>query len=281
MSANSIIGAIFVFDEQNEFATASAAELQRSVDDSSLRDNKFQEILLSSCSQYFDLQPTHAGSVSAESSAENEMLGFVVADASYESDREFSSVDVMMARGDFHVFLYTEPFESSPLMAIYDQIGSSELSSLKAEPGVRRPRVALILKDDFVENFGFSRFQAQDWPHQVAKWHELPVASNIGHNNAARALANNGIFWLLVVRDNPDTDLWYLYSTRAFGFFVQGALLGDDDCTWYMIDQIEHSENNDILDPEVLKSALAPRGIRPDARVRDDLFAMLNAGKPE
>jgi hypothetical protein len=100
-----------------------------------------------------------------------------------------------------------------------------------------RPRVVLIIEKELaVATFGdFSDFPAVPWAEQPHLWMNMTVASNMSRDNGINTMVNDGIYWNGVASRQAQVspeDFWINkeYRMQALGYFLQGALLGDESC---------------------------------------------------
>jgi hypothetical protein len=261
MVDNRVIGAVFLFDEDNAFAGSAAGEIARLIPEESLAGNRFEELFVKACEPYMGSQGHLVGSIDAVS-MEISDPGIAVGDLSQSGHGGFTNTDVPFTNGSFNVILYAEPITESPSVALAISLGSDEASFTMGYEDALRPRAAVVILPEFMHLAGPLE-EGFDRQAQATVWHETLVAGNLAGGNAAVSSYYNGMFWAIVAATQipgPDT-FWYLYATRAFGHFARGALLGDADCLGEMVFQIDQSPNNDILDVGVFKDAFAPRGL--------------------
>jgi hypothetical protein len=211
------------------------------------------------------LEPFIAGTVTSSSSSLADP-GFVIRDLSHDLETPFATVDVPYANGEFNVVLFMEPIEESSYVQTAIALGATIEDYTRGGPNALRPRVAAIIRQDFMSLLVPDSPEV-DWEVQTKVWNESPISSNLAGSNAGQANYTNGVYWGLACRDaqRMESEAWYYYSTRSFGYFIEGALAGHELCTGYMVDQIELSKDDGILDFDVLSDALNPRG-----RVVDD-----------
>jgi hypothetical protein len=261
MVGDRVIGAAFLFDEDNAFAGSAAGEIARLIPEQSLAGNKFEELFVKACEPYMGSKGHLVGSIDAVS-MEYSDPGIAVGDLSQGGQGGFTNTDVPFTNGSFNVILYAEPITESPSVALSISLGSDEASFTMGYEAALRPRVAVVILPEFMHLVGPLE-EGFDFEAQARVWHGTLVMANLAGGNAAVSSYYNGMFWAIVAATQipgPDT-FWYLYATRAFGHFAQGALLGDADCLSEMVFQIDQSPNNDILDVGVFKDAFAPRGL--------------------
>jgi len=109
-----------------------------------------------------------------------------------------------------------------------------------------------------------------DWSQQCLVWSETQVFSNIG-NHGSEGTANfvNGLFWLGASEDqialnNVDDfneDMTNLYRCQALGYFVAGALQGNQSC-FEAFEGLVAAEGIAVPeDAEIMKEILTPRGL--------------------
>jgi hypothetical protein len=278
------MGAIYVFDEDNAFAMASAAELNRCDRLGSLGDNQFQQLLIDACSSFMDLEGFEAGRIEA-GQAQPFSSCFMISDLASSRNSEFASVDHPFGNMNYRAVLFMEPIDASPAVQNAITLGAS-LSDFTGDfENSMRPRVLLVLAEQFTDSMlgGMETPKWFDWPTQGQAWNKTLVASNMVAGGNHTAIYYNGVFWELASMDQPtdseiNQTIWYLYATRAFGFFVQGALLGDPDCADRMRAQIDRSANAEILDLDVLDSALIARGWDASAKILDEVTGLWQSG---
>jgi hypothetical protein len=283
-SGNSLMGAIYVFDEDNAFAMASAAELSRCDGLGSLRGSQFQQILIDACADYMYLEGFETGEIDAAQAGPFDAC-FTVADLASSRDSEFASVDHPFGNMVYRAILFMEPIDASPAVQNALSLGASTLDFTGGFENSMRPRVLLVLAEQVVESIvgAIDTPSWFDWSTQGEAWRKTLVASNMVSGGNHTAIYYNGVFWELASMDQPtdseiNQTMWYLYATRAFGFFVQGAILGDSDCANRMRAQIDRSSNAEILDLEVLADSLNPRGWRVSDQILDQVTELWHSG---
>ena len=285
IAGDSLMGAIYVFDEDNAFAMSTAAELSRCDGLGSLRDNQFQQILIDACSDYMNLEGFEAGRIEAGQALPFSTC-FMISDLASSRNSEFASVDHPFGNRDYRAILFMEPIDASPAVQFAISLGASQSDFTGGFEDSMRPRVLLLLAEQFIDSI-LGEMETPhwfDWPTQGKAWNKTLVFSNmVGGGNHTAAMYNNGIFWELASMDQPtdseiNRTIWYLYATRAFGFFVQGALLGDHDCAARMRAQIDLSANAEILDLDVLESSLISRGWDASDKILDEVAGLWQSG---
>ena len=274
MAGLQLLGTVFVFDENNEFAANSAAELARCEKLRSLNDNQFQGLLFTALGDFGDLPAFDAGMIDSIGANWFEKC-FLVSDFAAGVESGFAAIDNPFGNSRYRVVLFMEPLTSlSASDQVFIQLGGEIEELTGGHDGAMRPRVLMVLREDFIstEIPALGQLDPFDWATSVSAWKNSLVAANLGGKNNLSAIYNNGIFWSLAARAQPqDTEvnqgLWYFFATRAFGWFVQGSLLGDEDAVVRMVDQVDDSTNAEILDPQVLSDALDARGWNASAEV--------------
>lgn len=286
IAGNSLMGAIYVFDEDNAFAMSSAAELSRCDGLGSLGNNQFQQMLIDSCSGYMNLEGFEAGQIDARRALPFSTC-FMISDLASSRNSEFASVDHPFGNMNYRAILFMEPIDASPAVQFAISLGASQSDFTGGFEESMRPRVLLVLAEQFMDSLLGGMYTPNwfDWPTQGQAWNKTLRFSNVvaGGNNTA-ATYNNGVFWELASMDQPtdseiNQTIWYLYATRAFGFFVQGALLGDPDCADRMRAQIDRSENAEILDLDVLDTALIARGWDASDKILDEVAGLWQSNR--
>jgi hypothetical protein len=279
------MGAIYVFDEDNAFAMASAAELNRCDGLGTLGDNQFQQLLIDACSGLGDLEGFEAGRIEA-GQAQPFSTCFMISDFASSLNSEFASVDHPFGNMNYRAVLFMEPIDASPAVQFAISLGSSRSDFTGGFEDSMRPRVLLVLAEQFVDSIlgGMETPNWFDWPTQGQAWKNSLVASNMVAGGNHTAIYYNGVFWELASMDQPtdseiNQTIWYLYATRAFGFFVQGALLGDPDCADRMRAQIDRSANAEILDLDVLDTALIARGWDASDKILDEVAGLWRSNR--
>ncbi len=285
IAGDSLMGAIYVFDEDNAFAMASAAELSRCDGLGSLRGNQFQQMLIDACGDYMNLEGFEAGRIEAGRALPFSTC-FMISDLAASRNSEFASVDHPFGNTNYRAVLFMERIDASPAVQFAISLGASRSDFTGGFEDSMRPRVLLVLAEQFMDSIlgGMETPHSFDWLTQGQAWNNTLVFSNmVGGVNHTAAMYNNGIFWELASMDQPtdseiNRTIWYLYATRAFGFFVQGALLGDPDCAARMRAQIDRSANAEILDLDVLDSALIARGWDANEKILDQVAGLWQSG---
>lgn len=258
-----LFGAIYIFDEQNDFANSVAEDLL----DGTLKGNQFQQKLVQALLQYSDLQGYEVGSVSANFEKVDD-LGFVLGDIDSAAGG-FATVDHPFANGNYVTILFSESILARAKGMNFGQ----DFDTDEWDGGYKdaiRPRVALILDSKYspkvLKNI---RLEATDWNLQSQSWKITKVEANIGKQNAGVTNLMNGLLWDAAAGDQAALEdfgiMHYTYATRAMGFFIQGALCGNEDCVELARKQIEFDP--DIMDEQVMSDCLAPRGISMDESI--------------
>jgi hypothetical protein len=285
MAGNQLLGTVFVFDENNQFAANSAAELARCEKLRSLNDNQFQGLLFTALADFASLKAFDAGMIDSIGSNWFEKC-FLISDYAAGVDSDFAAIDNPFGNSRYGVVLFMEPLASlSASDQVFIQLGGQIEELTGGHDGAMRPRVLMVLREDFIstEIPALGALDSFDWASSVSAWNNSLVYSNLGGKNNLSAIYNNGIFWSLAARAQPqDTEvnkgLWYFYATRAFGWFAQGALLGDEDALVRMLDSVNDSTNAEILDPQVLSDALDARGWNASAEVVEKVTRIWRQG---
>ena len=259
LADDGVLACVYVFDENNQMAEAILPQLNGET----LLGNNFQITLIESIAEYLELPAFELGKIQATFNDTRD-VGFVAADVQSGS-RKFATVDHPLATGSFSVYLFMEPILDSPSAALvedkflYDR-GYSE---------AMRPRVALIVKKDFESLLMRGvEIKEADWTKQLEVWNETLVMSNgVGGNDGVSNLYN-GLFWIAAARDQHqvmgESDemglMEYLYGTRAFGYFIMGALCGDEDAR--DMASLQLAKSPELLDESIISDVLEPRGLK-------------------
>jgi hypothetical protein len=170
------------------------------------------------------------------------------------------------AQQQFRVFLVCEPATAGEDL----QFAIATNPALEAEitggyPDALRPRLVLVVDSSFplpTDTEGES--DSHDWAAQGHAWRKALVGANTGGGNNVVAAYFNGLAWRLKqaeISQEPDFggDEFADLGTLAFGWFLLGALWGDDDCLAYVIHMI-HESDGLLAAPEALSDALWLRG---------------------
>lgn len=264
-----LIGSIFVFDDHNSLA----ASVDNDLHGGSLKEigfsNTFQENFIDSLSQYVHLTCLEVGSFTASYSTVAD-VGFVAGD-SHSGLEPYATVDHPFANGDFKLYLFSEVLGA--------QTGhASEVSAFLSERGYGpsvRPRVALALNSDY-EGHVLKNIQPrkQDSAQLTFPMVDDVVSEPELPQNGAMANLLNGVFWSYAAYDqahfyrgSPGSgDIWYLYTTRALGYLVQGALGGSGECLSLAREHVEVWPQ--LLDEPSLIECLKPRGVEDIQSIR-------------
>lgn len=258
-----LFGAIYVFDEQNRFANAVSEDLLVGT----LKGNRFQEKLVQALFEYSDLEGYELGSVLANFEYTDD-LGFVVGDI-HSGMGNFATVDHPFANGEYVTILFSE----SILVRAEEMSFAGEFDTNEWDGGYAdalRPRVALVLDSEYASKvLNNIHLQETDWDLQVQAWNTTKVEANVGEQNAGVTNLMNGLLWDAAAVDQEALEdfglMHYTYGTRAMGFFVQGALCGNQDCVELARKRIQF--DLDLMDEQVRSDCLAPRGISMDESI--------------
>jgi len=259
-----VMGFIYVFDENNGFASATSSQLTGET----LRNNTFQDDLIGSLKDYFSCEAFEAGSIRA-TFQDTRDVGLIVADSHADLGSRFATVDHPLADGDYKVYLFMEPILNIPTAPIAIQMGGKEFDFNRGYADAQRPRALFVVHKQF-ESKALKNIRPQkvNWDKQAEVWAETLVMSNAS-GNSGQANAFNGLAWLGAANDQQDfiaqnpanEEIWYLYATRAFGFFIQAALCGSEDGLNLALEQASASLDGSILTEDVLRDAVDPRGL--------------------
>lgn len=259
-----LMGCIYVFDEDNRFALATSSQLTGET----LRGNTFQDDLIETLKDYLECEASVGATIQATSLTTRD-VGFIVGDSQASKGSQFATVDHPFANGEYKVYLFTEPILASPPVQFAISLGEKASDYDTGYTEARRPRALFVVHENFDSKaMKMIRPQNIDWEKQAQVWSRTLVASNIS-GNAGRANLFNGLTWISAANDqesfissnSENEQIWYLYATRAFGYFIQAALCGEESGLEMALDQVKASQNGDILSEEVLKDAIEPRGL--------------------
>lgn len=251
----SLLAAAYVFDEDNEFAARVAETIGTG-------SKNWQRLLIDACEPYLDLPGSEIGQLTT-----NQQVGLLIGDRSAGQNSEDAVVDHWFSGGSsFKVFIFVEPILDSAMAATAIALGGNASDYTGGYSESIRPRVALIVRTEFADRHMRSdrALRHHDWKRQAAAWNSGLVASNMAGGNNILSMYWNGVYWRsaqqqqLELVGEPD-DVWYMYGLTAFGWFVQGAMLGDDDCLNLMLEMNTES-NGELAEVEQLEVALSRRG---------------------
>lgn len=265
-----LIGSVFIFDDLNSLAASIDTDLHGG----SLKEidfqNTFQEKFIDELFRYGSLPCFEVGNFEARYDAVAD-VGFVVGD-SRSGHEPYATVDHPFANGDFKLLLFSEPLSTGLGRA-------DEILAFLSERGYRpevTPRVALAIDSGYVTNV-LKNIEPvkQDSAQQTALLDADPLSESELRQNACSTNLMNGLFWSYAAYDQANfyrdkqgsQDIWYLYSTRALGFFVQGALGGNKDCLSLAQQSVEAFP--DYLEDVVLGECLKPRGLHVSEAIRN------------
>jgi len=266
-SENEFAGAIYVFDENN----AMAESFSRQYDGHSSRNVNVQDLLIEGIREYSDTQAFYAGDISSSVHQDkNGDLGLVVGDV-FSGGAGYATVDHIFADGEYSVYLFMEPILESLTVSLSLRMEGDSLPYDRGYADAMRPRVALVVKKQF-ESTMLDAIETKDvdWSQQCLVWSETQVFSNIG-NHGSDGTANfvNGLFWLGTSADQIalnnahdfNDDMANLYRSLALGYFLAGALQGNQDC-FEAFEGLVDAEGIKVLeDVELVNEILAPRGL--------------------
>jgi hypothetical protein len=187
----------------------------------------------------------------------------------------YATVDHPYSNGDFKVLIFSEPFGAAT-----GQV--SEVSKFFTESGKKPPvipRVALVLEVDYCSSVlkGIkperSESVIQTQMMSAGQLSDAELISNAGVTNFM-----NGLFWNFAAwdqtkfyRDRPGSDEQLnLYMSRSFGFFVQGAVCGNEDSRLFA--QQDAAALPELLEQPALRDSLQPRGLPSNLAISDLLF---------
>jgi hypothetical protein len=159
--------------------------------------------------------------------------GFWVGDKSAESGSTHALIDHWGSQNKtFVVVCFFEPIDPSKMY--YSKPGGEPL--MDAEGNLRtpvRPRIVWILDRAFATTvFGdFSQLSVVSWREQPTLWFNMIIDAN-AVDNGVICVFENGQYWndvYLAYRKSGGVDfVSRKYRLQALGYFLQGALLGDE-----------------------------------------------------
>ncbi len=258
-----LFAAVYVFDDRNNFANSVAEDLL----DGTLKGNRFEEKILQALFQYSDLEGYEVGSIRASFEITSD-LGFVAGDL-HSGLGNFATVDHPFADGEYITILFSEPI----LIRAEVMNSGQDFDTSQWDGGFEdaiRPRVALILDGKYASKVLKNiQLRGTDWDAQAQVWNSTQVESNIGEGNAGVTNLMNGLLWDAAAGDQAALEefgiMEYTYGTRAMGFFVQGALCGNENCVELAKKQIKFDP--DLMEDHVMSDCLKPRGLVMDESV--------------
>jgi len=266
-SGNKFAGAIYVFDENNAMAESFSTQF----DGRSSRIVNVQDLLIQGIREYSNTQAFYAGEISSNVEPENNGdLGILVGDV-FSGGTGYATVNHLWADGDYSVYLFMEPIMESVAASLSLRMEGDSFPFDRGYADAMRPRVALVVNKQF-ESTMLDAIEAKDvdWAQQCLVWSQTQVSSNLGnpgHDGSANFV--NGLFWLGTSTDQItlnnahdfNDDMANLYRSLALGYFLAGALQGNQSC-FEAFEGLVAAEDIEVLeDAELMKEILTPRGL--------------------
>ena len=259
-----VLAACYLLDDDKKFAEAVGNNLMTE-DPNDVRP--WLDLFVEACENYLESEVAVAGTLKARFKEPGD-LGFIATDPRTEQMGADVSVDHPEANGEYVVLVFLEDMLNSPAAALSIQMGSGAENFNGGYGQAKRPRAVYLIRKDHWQAGNVSKIRTLevDWQKQSEAWRRSQVVGHVGRTNYAIAMYLNSLNSLdiaeLELTPDPEFNegLAMLYSTRSFGYLVQGALQGDENCRESMVDMIEASEQNDILTPHVVRAAVTPRG---------------------
>ena len=270
---NELAGALYVFDENNAMASAFGTQIDWQFNP----EVNFQELLIEALKEYSDLEAFELGTIRARFDMNDiTSLGFVIGDA--QGSTNSTNVDHIFADGEYSVFLFMEPILESPTVALAVRLGTDTKEFDRGYKEAMRPRVALILKNEFTSHALKSiKLQKVDWQRQMEVWANTQVAANLSIGNAGVASYINAQYWwsslarqMKIAKSNTDDYIGFVYHNRTLGYMLSGALLGNEGCKTEIINTLAEDEAGpESYTDEVLAEILKPRGMTVSNEARN------------
>ncbi len=229
-----LLASVYLFDENNAHAVESFKTTR----------DEAERFFFGFAAQYKDLPGSIVGDVTAGKH------GFWIGGKGAHNKSDDALVHHWGSENKtYRVVAFSEPVEASK-MFVRASDGEPPRDS-DGEPELPlRPRVLMIIRADIATGL----FQGQtglvdiDWSLQPDLGKNMLVESNIGGNNPVIACLNNdGLYWRYaydeqIKRSGRSYPGARKYQLRAFGLFLQGAILGDQSCRSRLTEMLNDSE---------------------------------------
>jgi len=228
-----LLASLYLFDENNAHAVESFKTTR----------SEAERFFFGFAAQYKDLPGSIVGDVTAGDH------GFWIGGKGARNKSDDALVHHWGSENKtYRVVAFSEPIDASKILVPASDAEPPRDSG--GEPQLPlRPRVLMIIRADIAAEL----FQGQtgladiDWSLQPGLWKNMLVSSNIGGNAARACLNNDGLYWRYVYDEQIKVSGRFYpgarkYQLRAFGLFLQGAILGDQSCQSRLTEMLNDSD---------------------------------------
>jgi hypothetical protein len=252
-----LLASVYLFDENNAHAVESFKTTR----------SEAERFFFGFASEYRDLPGSIVGDVTAGKH------GLWIGGKSAHNKSDDALVHHWGSENKtYRVVAFSEPVEASKMF-----VRPSENEQPRDSDGERelplRPRVLVVIRVDIAAALfqGESGLLDIDWSLQPGLGKNMLVESNIGGNLSVACLNNDGLYWRYVYDEDikrrgklaPGARK---YQLRAFGLFLQGAILGDQNCRSRVTEMLNDSEA-EPLDKDAVARVMTDRGWAVDDSV--------------